>query len=45
MFWDQALQIFIFGFAGVFLTLTLLVLAIFTLGKIINLFKTPKESI
>lgn len=36
--WEQALRIFVFGFSGVFLTLAILVVTIFTLGKIIRLF-------
>ena len=43
--WDQALNIFIFGFSGVFVTLIILVLTILTLGKVISLFKKPKPSV
>ena len=37
--WEQAVRIFVFGFAGVFLTLAILVSAILILGKVIRLFK------
>ena len=36
--WEQAVRIFVFGFSGVFLTLSILVVTILTLGKIIRLF-------
>jgi Na+-transporting methylmalonyl-CoA/oxaloacetate decarboxylase gamma subunit len=42
--WDQAVRIFVFGFAGVFITLAILVLAILVLGKVISLLKKPKPS-
>jgi Na+-transporting methylmalonyl-CoA/oxaloacetate decarboxylase gamma subunit len=43
--WDQAVRIFVFGFVGVFITLSILVVAILILGKIISLFNKPKPSV
>ena len=42
--WDQAVNIFVFGFSGVFITLIILVIAILLLGKVISLFSKPKAS-
>jgi Na+-transporting methylmalonyl-CoA/oxaloacetate decarboxylase gamma subunit len=42
--WDQAVNIFVFGFSGVFITLVILVIAIIVLGKFISLFSKPKAS-
>ena len=42
--WDQAVNIFVFGFSGVFITLIILVIAILVLGKVISLFNNPKAS-
>jgi Na+-transporting methylmalonyl-CoA/oxaloacetate decarboxylase gamma subunit len=43
--WEQALNIFVFGFSGVFVTLAILVITIIVLGKVITLFKKPKPSV
>ncbi len=40
--WAKAIKIFIFGFSGVFIAMSILVIFVQLLGKIVNLFKVFK---